>query len=95
MSVDIDHDAAAHVMGRRNHRNRLLGHIESEIKTSLVNIWEAFAAPVPFNMRHVQIDTILAALFHFKINGPRHNIPGSQAPHRMIFFHECLTVLPA
>ena len=91
-AVEIDLDAAAGVMRRRNDRNRLAGNVDSEFQASRMDGREMFLDKGERLMGDVKIDAIQAAFFHFEVNGTGHNVTRRKFGACVVRGHEAGTV---
>ena len=88
----IDDDAAAGVVRRRHHRNRLPAHVDAEFQAARQNGRKAGAEERRGQMAHVQVDAVRAQALHFMVDGARHDVAGSQLAAFVEALHEAAAV---
>jgi len=88
----IDHYAAATVMCRRYHRNRLLRDVDAQLQATRVNVRKVFLEKISRFVRNIPIYAIQPAFFHLEINGTRHNVTRRQFGAFIVLWHEARAV---
>src|ERR1043166_3141192 len=89
-AIYIRLDAAALVVSGRHDRNRLLGHIDSETQTGLVNVRKSLAQAFHWLFPNVQENALGPRAFNFSIYRARDDVPWGQRSTRIVLFHEIL-----
>ena len=88
LTVQIDGDAAAKVMGSRCHGNIIFGDIYAEAQALLINIGEVMACLFGVFVRYVKIYMVVAVEFHFAVYSACNNVTRRQRQSRVILLHE-------
>src|SRR5690554_880369 len=78
LAVAVDHDAAAGVMRRRDHGDRLAGDVDAEAQAALVNRGEVLAYEGGRLVADVQIHAIQPQTLHLVVDGAGDYVPGRQ-----------------
>jgi hypothetical protein len=88
----ITHDTTAQVMRGGNDRNRLLGDIETELQTPLVDGRKVILDKIRGSMRDIEKHVIISPTLHLIVDSPGDNIAGRELKLRVIPLHERLPV---
>jgi hypothetical protein len=97
MSVRPQHvgdHAAAHVVGRRHHRDRFLGHVDAESEAFFVQVGKS-GLPVTKSAGRWEMsrNTLSWPLrFQFRVDGTGHHIPAGQVFLPVVALHERVAV---
>ena len=91
-AVHVRLDAAALIMRSRDHRNRLLRHIDPETETGFVNVRETLFQELGRPVCDIEENALRARAFDLRINRPGHDIARGERTLGMISAHE---ILPA
>src|SRR5580700_2431873 len=67
-SVKVGHHAAAHVVRRRYHWNRLPRHINAEALAARVNVGESVANEIRRLVAEIEVNAIKAQSLHLSVN---------------------------
>ena len=88
--VQVNLDAATHVMGRGHHGDILLSDIDAQIQAVLIDVGEVMLGLLGILVGHVEIDVVLTALLHLVVDGAGHNVARRERQARVILLHEFL-----
>jgi len=88
LPVKVRPHPSALVVRRRDHRDRLLRHVDAEREARLVDIGEMLPDERRSLGPDVEIDAILPGAFHLRVDRPRDDVPRGKLPHRVGSFHE-------
>ena len=91
-AAQVGHDAAAGVVRRRHHRDRLLRHVDAELEAPRVDVGEVRVDEVRALVGDVEIDAIDAALLDLEVDGARHDVARGELGARVVARHEALAV---
>ena len=92
LSVEIDLDAATHIMGCGPHGDVVLGDIDAYGEALLIDVGEVVACFLGILVRHVKAHMVDAMYLHFLVDGSCHNVARSQRQSLVVFLHERLSV---
>ncbi len=92
LSVSVDLDAAAKVVGRRCYRYVVLGDVNAERQTFGIDVREMLACLLRIFVCHVEIHVVVACKFHFRVNGTGNDVAWRERQARVIFVHELLAL---
>ena len=86
----VNLDTATQVVGSRNHRYVVLGDIDAQFQTMLVDVGEVVFGLFGIFVGHIKVHMVFASLFHFAVDGACHHIAWSKRQARVILLHEFL-----
>ena len=92
LSVEVDHDASAQVVGRRGHGDVFPGDVDAEAQALPVDVREVAARLLGILVGDVEIDVVVAPLLHLVVDGPGHDVARGEREARVILLHELLAV---
>ena len=87
-AAQVGDDAAAGVVRRRHHRDRLARDVDAEFQAACVDVGEMLLEEGGRLVRDVEIDAVQAAFFHFEVDGARHDVARRQFGARVVLGHE-------
>ncbi len=90
--VAVDDHAAAGVVRRRHHRNRIAGDVQPQLQALGVHGGEVLDDEIRRLVADVQIQAVRAQTLHFMVYGARHHVPGGQLGALVEARHEALAV---
>ena len=88
LPVKVRPHAAALVVRRRDHRDRLLRHVDAEREARLVDVREVLPDERRSPGPDVEIDAILPGPLHLRVDRPRDDVPRREFLHRVGPLHE-------
>ncbi|OQC60276.1 MAG: hypothetical protein BWX51_01063 [Bacteroidetes bacterium ADurb.Bin012] len=89
----VGFDSTAEVMRCRGNGNHSMRDVYANTKTFGINSREMIHQIVLGQMTAIEVNIFFAMNFHFVINGSGHDIARSQWAPRIIFIHECFTLM--
>ena len=87
-AIDVREHAAALIMRCRHNGDRLPGDVHAVAQAGLINVRKPFADELRRLVRDVKQHVVGAALFHFTVDGARHDIAQRERFERVISVHE-------
>ena len=91
-AIQIDHHAAARIMRRRHHRDRLNGAIDTEFEQPGVDHREVMLHEFSAEMRDIEQDVAEPQPLHFGVDGACHHVARRQLEPVVIAVHEARAV---
>ena len=92
LAVHVGNDAATLIMCGGDHRQRVLGHIDTVTQAGLVDIGKAVDEEPGRFVSDVQPDMVRARFLHLGIDCAGHDIARGEGFQRMISIHEIITL---
>src|SRR4029077_5962425 len=86
-------DAAALIMRRRHHRNRLLRHVDSKSQARFVNVRETFLNELWRSVRDIQENAFRAGALDLGINRTGDYVSWRQRSACVVAFHEIFAAI--
>ena len=88
----IDHHAAAGVVRRRNHRDRLFGDVDGKFEAAFVHRREVRLDEVFGLVADVQIDAVDTQALHLMVDGAGDDVPRCQLGAWVEALHEAFAI---
>ena len=92
LSVQVYEDTAAKIVGCRSYRNVIFGDVDAQAEAFLVNIGKVLLCLFRVFVSDIEINMVIAPVFHFVIDCPRDDVAWSQRKARIVFLHELFAV---
>ena len=92
MSVQVNLDTAAHVMGRRTNRDIIGGDVYTHRQALLIDIGEVLLCLSGIFMSHIQTDVIQSVYLHFLIYGTCYDITWGQRQSLVVLLHKLFAI---
>ena len=90
--VEVGDHAAAGVVGRRHHRDRLPGDVDAQLQAAGMDRREVLLEEGLAEVRGVEPDVVEAVLLHLEVDRPGHDVARRQLQARVVVGHEARAV---
>jgi hypothetical protein len=91
LAAQVGADAAARVVGGRDHGDRLGGDVDPVLQAALRDVGEALPDEVRRHGRAVQVGAVVAGALQLCVDGARHHVAGRQVRALVVARHEALS----
>jgi len=92
LTVKVDLDAAAHIVGCRAHGDVVGGDVDTHGEALLVDVGEVLLRLGRVLMGDVQTDMVQTVDLHLLVDGSCHDVAGGQREAFVVFLHEGLAI---
>ena len=92
LSVQVDSDTTAQIMGCRSYRDIILRDIDTDAEALLIDIGEMLFCFLRIFMGHIQVNVIFTSEFHLVIDRTCYDVTRGERQTFVVFLHELLSV---
>ena len=91
-AVEVDLDAAAHIVGCRTYGNVVFGDVDADAQALGIDVGEVVLGLFGILVSDVEAYVVESVLLHLLVDGTCHDVAWSQTQSLVVFLHEALAV---